>query len=328
MSNDQVIKFGGDVNSLVGATEKGKRGLNNMDDAAKKAAASAKKLDDRFRQTFAGLAAGVGVTSAFTKALDAAAEAAERVRTAAAETLAKKGSEAVDVERAILETQVATTPAQRQSLLGMIGEGTTPAEDTASFLQAFVKKRGRRFNVAEAQRAAEAYTSGAYSQEMLLEARTIPTVAEQQARLDSMSPEARDELEVRRKKRQSEAAVRALAARRQASRFVQDTRTEMQLRSPTAGAILSLAETVPGLESATNDIFEAQARRRFNLGGDATTIGGGDAQVVTPAPIRRSESLQQKLLGNEGVMLMRLVDDQVLRISPTPKPTVIQGPRE
>lgn len=299
MSNDQVIRFGGDVGGLTNATDRGRRGIEGMENAAKKTGAAAKSIGDQLGQTFTGMAKGVLITAAFTKSLEAAAEAAERIRKAGAETSEAIGKEAVDVERAILATGTKTTPEQRQSLLGMVGQGVTKYEETAGFIQAFAKKRGRRFTFAEAQRATEAYTSGAFTQDELLEASTIPTAAEQQARLAQLSPEAQREFRIRAKQRTQEAETRAAAAANPFARYVDEEVKKRQLESPFQQSIMEGIKKLPG------------------LGGTAAET---EAMFIMLQQSRRARENREQT--------MRLPDEQVQRLAPAPKPIMIQGPRE
>lgn len=286
------VTFTGDASSLVAAANRGKKAIQDQENAIRKTGAAAKGLGDQLTQTFTGMAKGALITGAIAKALEAAAESAERIRKAGATSAETRGGEAVSVERALVASGARLTADQRQSILGMVGEGTTTASETTGFIEAFAKQRGRRGTFADITRATQAYQSGAYTQDELLSMRRLPTLQEQNARLASMSPEARAELEQRGRMRSAEAEVRAAVAPNQAARMVEGERERRRLTNPAAQATMDALSSLP-----------------LGFGG---LFAAGEADII--------EKQQGRTI--------RLADDQIKRMAPTPRPAVIEGKRE
>lgn len=275
------IPIDGDSTGFAGACERGKQGLDKMKGGAK-------DLGSQMEQTFSGMAKGVLVVGAITKALEAATEAAKRLREASIKGDEVSGGNALTVSRALSGTGL--TDQQKSAVGALVGSGAAKAEDTAGFVEALAKQQGQRLQGGQALELTRAFASGAFtSEELLAKAKTGQGV-DVAGRFAALSPEARAELDTRTQLNQQAEANRQAAASRPAARFVAGELERRRLESPATQAVNDALASLPvagGLFAAGEaDIIEAQQRRARGLGGPATTIELGKATIsqLSPAP--------------------------------------------
>jgi len=324
---DQKITFDGDSTGLVGALNRVSAALEKNKDKARQVGQEIDKqkgasatVNNEIEQTFRGLGKSVLVTAALAKTMQAVADASKLAREHAAKIGEEKGGESIRVALAMRKT--GATPEQVQSVTGMIGEGTTTASETTSFIEAIAKKRGRRGPFEKLQASVRAFQSGAFTQEELLERRTAPTAQEVAARVASLPDDARKELEIRRQLRDQEAVNRGLAANRPATRFVANEIERRKLENSAIQTGMEAVKSVPGIGPLAGegeaDVIEAQERRQRDLGGERTTMEFDPSREGKP----RLKTMW------EYVPEIKLDADTMMRLVVPPRPTIIGGSKE
>lgn len=162
---------------------------------AQKAYNATKKLGQEFQQVGKQIASSVAGVMALAGMIDRATDAAQRLRQASVEANKDRGS--AELRRGAAGRAMRLSEGQAQAYRGIQETGAVSEADQVAFMESLAKSGGRRVRGAGGLQYAQAFATGAFTQDELLEAAKKGRRVDVQARLASLSSGERGELALR-----------------------------------------------------------------------------------------------------------------------------------
>jgi hypothetical protein len=263
-------------------------------------------IGDEFQKAGAQLAKSVVGIMALAQAVDRAADAAKRIREEAAGANRERGS--VALQRGAAGRTLKLSPRDLQAYQNIQETGAVDEQAQVSFMEALAKQGGRRVRGARGLEYAQAFATGAFTQDELLEMAKRGRRPDVAKRMSSLSPSELDEIDIRTE--ELDKTRRPAAGGREERRTLAEL--ERQRRdSPVASTIAGMAEGVPVIGPVAAEIgaraLEGRDRRNASINETMEEV----AQAATLSNLLRSAQTINRNLGGAILRSFGVMDGPV-----------------
>jgi hypothetical protein len=259
---------------------------------AEKVKRGARGVGDEFKQAGVQIAKSVAGIMTLAAAVDRAADAAKRIREESAAANRERGGAAL--QRGAAGRAMTASPQVLQAYQAVQESGAVDEQSQVAFMEALAKSGGRRVRGARGLEYAQAFSSGAFTQDELLEMAKRGRRPDVAGRMGSLSPSELDEIQIRTEELNK---TRRIAAGGRAERLVLAERARQRRDSPYASTAAEIAEGIPLAGQIGGEIGARllEGRDQRNTAFNATM--GEIEQAATPSNLLRSAQTINRNLG-------------------------------